>query len=119
MDCVRWEVRPWYTNTDEIGGIIIFSEIITDRKRQEAALLQSERKFSSIFNQTFQLMGLVSLDGVLLEVNQAALASIGISESEIVGKSFGTLPGGIQSSSRSNSKRRSLLLPAVNLCAMK
>jgi PAS domain S-box-containing protein len=92
IDWVRWEARPWYTDTDEVGGIIMFSEIITERKRQEAALLQSGRKFSAIFNQTFQLMGLVSLDGMLLEVNQAALNSIAAPESEIVGKSFWDAP---------------------------
>ena len=92
IDWVRWEIRPWYTDTDEVGGIIMFSEIITERKRQSAALLQSERKFSAIFNQTFQLMGLVSLDGVLLEVNQAALDSIAAPESEIAGKCFWDAP---------------------------
>ena len=92
IDWLRWEVRPWYTDTDEVGGIIMFSEVITERKRQSAALLQSERKFSAIFNQTFQLMGLVSLEGVLLEVNQAALDSIAAPESEIIGKSFWDAP---------------------------
>jgi PAS domain S-box-containing protein len=42
---VRWEARPWYTTTNEIGGIIIFSENITDRKRTEDALRQSEERF--------------------------------------------------------------------------
>ncbi len=92
MDWVRWEIRPWYTDTNEVGGIIMFSEIITDRKRQSAALLQSERKFSAIFNQTFQLMGLVSLDGVLLEANQAALNSVAAPKSEIVGQYFWDTP---------------------------
>ncbi len=92
IEWVRWEARPWYTDTDEIGGIIMFSEIITDLKLRSVALLESERKFSAIFNQTFQLMGLVSLDGVLLEVNQAALDSIAVPESEIVGKSFWDAP---------------------------
>jgi DNA-binding response OmpR family regulator len=75
----------------EIGLGIYFRDI-TDRKRQEAALLQSERKFSAIFNQTLQLMGLVSLDGVLLEVNQTALNSIAAPESEIVGNKFWDAP---------------------------
>uniref|UniRef100_B8HLZ2 histidine kinase n=1 Tax=Cyanothece sp. (strain PCC 7425 / ATCC 29141) TaxID=395961 RepID=B8HLZ2_CYAP4 len=37
---IRWEVRPWYSATDEIGGIIIFAEDITQRKQAEAAVLQ-------------------------------------------------------------------------------
>lgn len=36
----RWETHPWYTATDEIGGIIIFAEDITQRKQSETAILQ-------------------------------------------------------------------------------
>jgi len=32
---IRWEVRPWHRASGEIGGIIIFSEEITDRKNAE------------------------------------------------------------------------------------
>ena len=38
LDWVRWEVRPWYSANDEIGGIIMFTEVITDRKRAEEEL---------------------------------------------------------------------------------
>ncbi len=38
-----WEVRPWYQATGEIGGIIIFSEYINERKQAEAAILQLNR----------------------------------------------------------------------------
>ncbi|CAL94979.1 hybrid sensor histidine kinase/response regulator [Azoarcus olearius] len=43
----RWEVRPWFTGAGTIGGIILFSENVTDRKRQEnglkAAMEEAER----------------------------------------------------------------------------
>ncbi|MGP8247529.1 MAG: PAS domain-containing protein [Bryobacteraceae bacterium] len=35
LDWVRWEIHPWRDGKGEIGGIIIFSERITDRKREE------------------------------------------------------------------------------------
>ena len=38
LDWVRWEVRPWYSAAGEIGGIIMFTEVITDRKRTEEEL---------------------------------------------------------------------------------
>jgi PAS domain S-box-containing protein len=33
LDWVRWEIRPWFEETGRIGGIILFSEVITDRKQ--------------------------------------------------------------------------------------
>jgi len=37
-DWIRWEVHPWRTETGAIGGIIIFSENITERKNSEQRL---------------------------------------------------------------------------------
>jgi PAS domain S-box-containing protein len=38
LDWIRWEVLPWYKSTGTIGGIIIFSETITQHKQAEEAL---------------------------------------------------------------------------------
>lgn len=40
-DWVRWAIHPWYETEDKIGGIILFTELITERK--EAALLIKEK----------------------------------------------------------------------------
>ncbi len=37
VDWVRWEIRPWRNIYNEIGGLILFSEVITARKQAEAA----------------------------------------------------------------------------------
>lgn len=42
LDWIRWEVRPWFIARGEIGGIIMFTEVITDRKRAEEELRKSE-----------------------------------------------------------------------------
>jgi PAS domain S-box-containing protein len=34
---IRWEVRPWHDAQDAVGGLIIFSEVITERKQAEEA----------------------------------------------------------------------------------
>jgi PAS domain S-box-containing protein len=39
---VRWEIHPWRNGRGEIGGIILFSEVITERKR--AAELEREQR---------------------------------------------------------------------------
>lgn len=41
---VRWEIRPWKTATGTIGGILIFAEDITRRKKIEDALSDVGRK---------------------------------------------------------------------------
>lgn len=38
---LRWELQPWRTPDGKVGGLLVFSELITARKRAEMALLQS------------------------------------------------------------------------------
>ena len=40
---IRWEIRPWRNAEGKVGGIVIFSEEITERKKAEAALLKNEK----------------------------------------------------------------------------
>lgn len=40
---IRWEVRPWRDAEGSVGGIVIFSEDVTERKAADAALLRNER----------------------------------------------------------------------------
>lgn len=55
-------------------------------------LQQSEEKFRAIFNQSFQLLGILDTDGRLLEVNQTALKMANMSEESAVGKMFWDTP---------------------------
>ena len=44
----RWEIRPWHKAGGDIGGIIIFTEVISDRKLAEQKLKQSEEKYRAL-----------------------------------------------------------------------
>ncbi|QXE23551.1 PAS/PAC sensor signal transduction histidine kinase [Richelia sinica FACHB-800] len=50
IDWLKWEIHPWYQDDGEIGGIIIFTEVITNRKCAEMALAESERRLRDIAN---------------------------------------------------------------------
>ncbi len=52
----------------------------------------AEARFRGIFDSTYQLIGLVALDGTLLEVNRAALDAAGIDPSGAVGLAFWATP---------------------------
>ncbi len=51
-------------------------------------LENSERKFRTIFNQTFQYTGLLDLNGNLLEINTTAMEAVGAKRSEMIGRPF-------------------------------
>ncbi|MGC2260602.1 MAG: PAS domain S-box protein [Candidatus Sulfotelmatobacter sp.] len=40
---IRWEVRPWYEKGNEIGGIVIFSEDVSERRLLETQLQQAQK----------------------------------------------------------------------------
>jgi len=45
-DYLRWEIQPWYNAAGEVGGLVFFTEVITDRVNAEeqvkASLLEKE-----------------------------------------------------------------------------
>ncbi|MGC8490932.1 MAG: GAF domain-containing protein [Syntrophobacteraceae bacterium] len=49
---------------------------------------ESLREFQTIFDETFQFIGSIAVDGTLMEANRAALQFIGVGESDVVGKPF-------------------------------
>ncbi len=42
VEWCRWEIHPWYEG-DEVGGVIIFSEMTTEQKKMKQALEESKR----------------------------------------------------------------------------
>lgn len=63
-DWMRWETRPWHKVSGEIGGIIIFSEVITDRKK--AADL-----FKSMFDNSPDIILIIDKDFKIESMNRA------------------------------------------------
>jgi PAS domain S-box-containing protein len=61
---------------------------VTRQKTAEISLAESARRFRSIFDATFQLTGLIALDGTLIEANQTALDFNALSREEVIGKPF-------------------------------
>lgn len=87
MDWVRGEIRPWYFTEGEVGGIILFSEVITERKQAEAALRLSEEKFATTFRNSPSAIALTSLaNSHFVEVNESFLRLSGYRLAEIIGR---------------------------------
>ncbi|MDZ4774277.1 MAG: PAS domain S-box protein [Planctomycetota bacterium] len=61
---------------------------VTEKKAAEAALRESERRFHALFDSTFQFIGLLRPDGILVEANQTACDSAGVTREEVLGRPF-------------------------------
>lgn len=61
---------------------------ITSMKLLEESLELERKKFSTIFNSTFQFIGFLDLEGIVLDANDTALDFAGLKPSDVIGKNF-------------------------------
>jgi PAS domain S-box-containing protein len=76
----------------EVEFVVVAGLDITDQKATEQALRQSEAKFEAVFNQTFQYIGILNLDGSIRNINQTALDFAGAEEKDLIGLNFWEAP---------------------------
>ncbi len=67
MQWIKWEVRPWYSSPDEIGGILMYTEDISTQKIRE----QEKRRIEEIWSKTSDIarIGVWDLDLADKKVN--------------------------------------------------
>ncbi len=71
LDWVRWELHPWHEPTGEVGGLILFSEVITARKQAEDALQASTAKLMAALESMTDAMFISDLEGRFIDFNTA------------------------------------------------
>lgn len=84
VDWVRYEIHPWRNADQEIGGIVMFNDVITARKEMEDALKTSEETFRSAMEHASIGKALLNLFGQWIKVNKALCELLGYSEEELL-----------------------------------
>ncbi len=90
-DWVRRQLCPWWGTAGNIGGLIMFTEVITKRRRIEKALKESEEKYRNLFETA--MIGLYRSridDGQILAANQAFAEIMGYDSPDQFYESFKT-----------------------------
>jgi len=82
---IRWEVQPWHRSDGSIGGIIVFSEDITNLRATEQALLARNAFFEAKFEATPDGTLVVDDRGTILTMNRKFVAMFNIPESIAAG----------------------------------
>jgi PAS domain S-box-containing protein len=76
-----------------ICSLIIVLMIINYNTSKSAEMVRkSEQKFRAVFEQAFQLVGMMTTEGILLSANNAALTLSGVREEDVIGKPFWEAP---------------------------
>jgi PAS domain S-box-containing protein len=71
---IRWKIHPWGDEGKDTGGIFIFFEDITERKRVD----MERQKFVSLADNSSQFIGMCDTDFKPFYANRAALELVGL-----------------------------------------
>jgi PAS domain S-box-containing protein len=84
IDWIRWEVRPWYQANGSIGGIVIFSEDISERKHAEEARRASEARYRALFDCAPDGIISATPERVYLDANDSMCRMLGYTRDELI-----------------------------------
>ncbi len=80
-----YSVRISSDRKDELGMLVAsFNHMLDQIERKEAERRESEQRFQAVFNQSFQFMAVISLEGELLDVNETIQAFCGRNRAELL-----------------------------------
>jgi two-component system, cell cycle sensor histidine kinase and response regulator CckA len=91
VDWVSWEVRPWHDAGGAIGGMVMFSEVVTarvdERRLTEGALREAESRLAAVFRVAPVPIAVLRWgDRRYVEINAAFSAVFEWSREEVLGK---------------------------------
>jgi PAS domain S-box-containing protein len=82
---IEWECRPWHQPDGAVGGLVMFGQVITARKRAEEELRESERRHRQVLADQTEVVCRFRPDGTVLYVNEVYCRTFRKRADEIVG----------------------------------
>jgi PAS domain S-box-containing protein len=79
LEWLRWEIKPWYESPGQVGGILLFTDLITDKKaaqeelvrakEQAEAALQAKSRFLSVMSHEIRtpMNAVIGFSNLLME----------------------------------------------------
>ncbi|MCC6876044.1 MAG: PAS domain S-box protein [Sandaracinaceae bacterium] len=85
LDYTRWSIVPWREASGEVGGLVVYTELITDAVLARQELAKREDFIKDLFEKSQVGLNLCRMDGLWLESNPAFLDLIGYTRAEADG----------------------------------
>jgi diguanylate cyclase (GGDEF)-like protein/PAS domain S-box-containing protein len=84
---IRRELRPWRTGTGEVGGVVIFSEDVTERKKTDAALQESKEMLQLLVEHAPVAIAMFDREMRYLAASQRWMKDHAVTSAGIIGQS--------------------------------
>jgi len=91
IDWIRWSVAPWRADGGEIGGLVLYTEVVTADVEARMALEAAEARYRAVFDQAAMGVARVALDGRFLEVNDRYCEIVGHDRAALLTGDFQTI----------------------------
>ncbi len=91
VEWTRWECRPWYEADGSIGGVIVYTEVITEQKRMEQQLRLLNDRLELLIAEANGPIAILNRKGEITRFNRAFEQLTGRAFSEVRGAHFGRL----------------------------
>ncbi len=88
IDWIRWDIHPWMTNDGKVGGIIMFTEVITERIENELRITREREKAQRYLDIAGNIFVVISKDQKVEMINQKGCEITGYPENDIVGRNW-------------------------------
>jgi PAS domain S-box-containing protein len=85
---IRWSLRPWRHDDGEIGGLVLYTEVVTPSVEARMILEAAEARYRAVFDQVAMGVARVSPDGRFLEVNDRFCEITGYARGELLDLTF-------------------------------
>jgi PAS domain S-box-containing protein len=93
---LRWAITPWTDEHGGIGGIIVSTEDISERKRAEAAAFQNERRYHRVLDAMMEGCQIIDFGWRYAYINEVAAGQGRHKPEELLGKTMMEMYPGIE-----------------------
>jgi PAS domain S-box-containing protein len=91
IQLLRWEIRPWRLADGSVGGIVIFTEDITEQVTAKRTLKERKERLRAILDTVADAIITIDHQGLITSINPSAEKMFGYSRDELVGQNVSTL----------------------------